>query len=134
MAKNIIHKNFLFSHVQKLGHWAEQKALEYFEKPEAFREEPPKSYLNAKKINFVAPLDAGGGGAKGSSERSTEGPDPLILEKLNLKMDEHFGVNVNLNTSTIHIPSFVYDRRKYKIATRNLFHFLQMITCTRNTA
>ncbi|XP_035710380.1 voltage-dependent calcium channel subunit alpha-2/delta-3 isoform X2 [Folsomia candida] len=98
--------------IRKLGHWAEQKALEYFEKPEAFREEPPKSYLNAKKINFVAPLDAGGGGAKGSSERSTEGPDPLILEKLNLKMDEHFGVNVNLNTSTIHIPSFVYDRRE----------------------
>lgn len=27
-------------------------------------------------------------------------------------MDEHFGANVNLNCSTIHIPSSIYDKRE----------------------
>jgi hypothetical protein len=93
--------------------WAEQKGLEYFEKPESLRAKAPKSYFNAKKINYNAPLDASG--AKESDHRRIpEEPDPLITEKLNLRMDEHFGASVNLNCSTIHIPSSIYDRREIK--------------------
>lgn len=40
--------------------WAENKALEFFEKPESLRAKAPKSYLNAKKINYHAPLDLTG--------------------------------------------------------------------------
>jgi len=35
--------------------WAEQRALEHYEKPEESRANPPKEYLNAKKINYEPP-------------------------------------------------------------------------------
>jgi hypothetical protein len=35
--------------------WAEQKALEHYEKPEELRDKPPVNYLNAKKINYEPP-------------------------------------------------------------------------------
>jgi hypothetical protein len=98
-------------------HWAEQKAQEYFDRPQKQREEEaPKSYLNARKIN--SNLTAYEMSAKKSEDTPIKALDPLLNRTLDLHSDDHFSSDVNLNCSIVHVPSSVFDRREYKSLIR----------------
>lgn len=87
--------------------WAEEKALEHFEKPEGLREKAPRSYLNAKKLNYVPTSPD----MSAKDVEKIKGDDPLYNETLELRKNDHFGADVNLTLSSVHVPSSVFDRR-----------------------
>ncbi len=80
--------------------WAEEKALEFYDKNPDSRPPPPKTYYNSKKLVSFEQL-----------KRNTI-PEKL-QHKIKLSEDSHFSNQVNISFSSVHVPTSIYERSEF---------------------
>lgn len=84
--------------------WAEEKALEFYEKNSESRPAPPTTYYHSRKLNY--------------EEKKKDGTYVLmhrpeeLKHKVELPYDAHFDNRVNTNFSSVHVPTSIYERSK----------------------
>lgn len=82
---------------QKIMNWAEEKALEFYDKNPDSRPPPPSTYYNSKKLV--------------SFEQVKRNTIPEKLQhKIKLSEDSHFSNQVNISFSSVHVPTSIYER------------------------
>lgn len=70
--------------------WAEEKALEFYERKPGERPKPPTTYYNSKKLN----------------SQNKEGD---LFHDIQLNEDAHFKNDVNTSFSSVHVPTSIYE-------------------------
>ncbi|CAL8108692.1 unnamed protein product [Orchesella dallaii] len=84
--------------IKKIMNWAEEKALEFYERDPSTREKPKGPVYNSKKSKVRIE----------DSKDCSDTPEDVLC----LTPDDHFNNYVNTNVSSVHVPTSIFEEKE----------------------